>query len=339
MPAPIERLILHIGTYKTGTSSVQRFLDERRSELQAAGICYPQVGTGRSGTAPGHHDVALVAGEGKGAVGPALQRLATEMLEEFAASGCRTLILSAEDFSGVYYPGAVLTAFPAKSVEIYVSLRPQHEILSPLYYTAVAMRIGTLSPQEYLDKTLAPFLDYYAMLSRWRSVAAQAKFHVRRFERGAPARDDSIADFVRVLALPVELPRDADAYREHRTLPARGTIALRAIAGLGYSPRDFYAFFQLLHLRRDLLGKEMSIYPPSVRRAVDQRSRESNARLREEFVDGVHGALFQEPAFEDDAVWQAEIGDEAKVLREVLASFARSALASAQDSQPQAVGR
>ena len=111
MPAPIERLILHIGTYKTGTSSVQKFLDERRSELRKVGVCYPQVGMGDSTTAPGHHEFALLADQGQGQVSSDLRRLATAALEEFAASGCTTLILSAEDFCSIYFPAAVLAAF------------------------------------------------------------------------------------------------------------------------------------------------------------------------------------------------------------------------------------
>ncbi len=39
----IPKLILHIGMYKTGTTSIQEFLCAREAELAHAGVLYPKA--------------------------------------------------------------------------------------------------------------------------------------------------------------------------------------------------------------------------------------------------------------------------------------------------------
>lgn len=56
-----RRALLHVGTHKTGTTSIQVFLDDNVRALGAAGIYVPRAGRHRLGenaVTPGHHDVA-----------------------------------------------------------------------------------------------------------------------------------------------------------------------------------------------------------------------------------------------------------------------------------------
>lgn len=53
-----KRLIIHVGTHKTGTTSIQFFLAQHRAALKAAGIFVPRAGTGIADAPTGHHNIA-----------------------------------------------------------------------------------------------------------------------------------------------------------------------------------------------------------------------------------------------------------------------------------------
>ena len=57
LPRSMPSLILHIGTAKTGTTSIQRFLSENRQELAAQGIVVPSF----LGIGPNHRWLPLLA--------------------------------------------------------------------------------------------------------------------------------------------------------------------------------------------------------------------------------------------------------------------------------------
>jgi hypothetical protein len=325
--APIDRLILHIGTFKTGTSSIQQFLGANVDALQNAGICYPLAGRRPGANVPGHHRLSSTVGKAVVSDGTDFQELASQIREEYACSGCGTLFLSSEEFSSIHRPGLLFEAFPAKRVEIVASFRPQYDIATALYFTAVIGDRVTAFPEEYLAKTLRPFfLNYRDTLVRWRSARPDATIHVRRFEKGTPARTDAVADLVATLGLPLSTVRPAEDFRIHQTLPARGTLALRALATLNCSRQELGSILRLMRLHPDLQGTEMSVFPPSRRREIHEEYRESNRDLRKQFVDGVDADFFDEPQLGDDADWHAAVGDEATIVRDVIVSFAKHAL-------------
>ena len=88
MPRP--RLILHAGTPKTGTTSVQWFMDEHRQELVERGVLYPALEPGDPGR---KHQwlVDALLGERAGGILPKL----TGILDS-APEGVHTVILSTE---------------------------------------------------------------------------------------------------------------------------------------------------------------------------------------------------------------------------------------------------
>lgn len=48
------RLVLHVGGHKTGTSSLQRFVRERREDVLSRGVHVPAFGPGPPGEEQGH---------------------------------------------------------------------------------------------------------------------------------------------------------------------------------------------------------------------------------------------------------------------------------------------
>jgi hypothetical protein len=89
------RLILHIGTHKTATSTLQALMAKERQNLLAQGFCYPST-THAVYADQGKHIAlsrALVEDDA------AFLREYGQLVQEFRASGCHTMVLSEEGLS------------------------------------------------------------------------------------------------------------------------------------------------------------------------------------------------------------------------------------------------
>lgn len=91
----MKKIVIHIGTHKTGTSSIQEALERSRSHLQARSIWYARTDREPHAHLPKHSSLthALIKG------GQAAEAELSILLSEFTKSSCQTLILSAEGLS------------------------------------------------------------------------------------------------------------------------------------------------------------------------------------------------------------------------------------------------
>lgn len=88
-------LLLHIGTHKTGTSTLQRLMEDHRADLERQGFCYPL--TSRPPNAHLKIHTSFVYGLTHGTDALMAERQA--LMTEFAKSGCHTMVISAEGLS------------------------------------------------------------------------------------------------------------------------------------------------------------------------------------------------------------------------------------------------
>jgi len=91
----MKRIIFHIGTPKTATTAIQNTFAANRDVLRAKGVLYPA--TDRP-PFPNHHKHNSLFTAVTGAGFETEQQL---ILSEFEASGCHTMVLSAEGLSGI----------------------------------------------------------------------------------------------------------------------------------------------------------------------------------------------------------------------------------------------
>ena len=125
-PIPVRRLILHPGSPKTGTSSLQNYLYRNRADLRARGILYPETGIPASkDIAKGHHEIALRLPDGTSGAKPELDDLLEALARELAAAPCDTLILSSEALFGVERLAALKARIAPETTTAYVALRSQ----------------------------------------------------------------------------------------------------------------------------------------------------------------------------------------------------------------------
>lgn len=145
-------LHLHCGWPRTGTSSLQAVLFDRREKLAAAGVAYPESWRGPA-DGPTHHGIyeMLSPPEGAGAL---------EDLRRFLADRPdRNVVLSAEGLTNWLWPEARLDALVAflaalreeAQVCCVWTLRRLDAVASSLYLLGLGMGVSMPPPREYFE--------------------------------------------------------------------------------------------------------------------------------------------------------------------------------------------
>jgi hypothetical protein len=193
--------VLHIGTEKTGSTSLQQCLAANRAALSRAGFIYPQ-GLGE----PSHRKLAVYAmdddriDDGRrqyDATSPeAIAALRMEVEEHFSrmrrnfesVGSSSTVIFSSEHCHSRLVRSIEVERLRdllyrlCDRVQVIVYLRPQHDLAISLYSTA--LRVG-YAGRPVLPSLESPsaYFDYAAMLDRWASCFGRANVTPRIYAR------------------------------------------------------------------------------------------------------------------------------------------------------------
>jgi hypothetical protein len=214
MPArpPAKTIYLHIGTQKTGTTTLQVLGLRNREVLASQGLLYP-VTPGKQN----HVGLTLYAADGVGnrdlsrpeglhtaeAMEVYLAALPGGLRDEIVRSGCKTVFLSNEHLSSrVRQPAqiakvAALLKPLAEQVKVVIYVRHQPEYFLSSY--SMEVKAGG-------DKDIAPpltgreyYYNYEHMLDAWSAVFGQDAMVVRVFERANLKNGDVVDDFFDVM--------------------------------------------------------------------------------------------------------------------------------------------
>ncbi|MBU0643515.1 MAG: hypothetical protein KJ731_00290 [Alphaproteobacteria bacterium] len=306
-PIQFDRLILHPGSPKTGTSGLQNFLFRKRDALRDLGYLYPMSGIDvESGTAKGHHAIALAIDPNASEPSEHLRAMLEALRAEIAAAPDKTVILSSEEFFHAQRMEVFKHYLQPASCQIYVSLRPQYEVMNANYYTQVTHNRIKNPPEAYFD-SMKLGLKFPEIMTVFAQFTHNTDIKLRVFERGSPVRKSPIEDFLTVMG--IELSYDPeDNIVEHPTLPAVATLFLRWLNDVGVSQTDFFEVFQDLHKMRPSLSKQTYTMSPDYMRTVVERFERDNIWLRQNFGDGASEPLFQTPEYPDAELWEQEVG-------------------------------
>jgi len=206
-----RRAILHIGTAKTGSTTIQRMLAGNRARLRDAGFLVP-ISPGESN----HFRLAIYAGRERaermalatGEAGDAayvVERFALEFGAEMRdmPRHIHTVLFSNEHcYRKLDTPGAIarlreLLAPWFSEFQILVYLRRQDEMAVSLYSTRLRNgedRLDVLPDlggrESQVDK-----LDWHALVERWATVFGRAAVRPRLFARDAFVGGDLLHDY------------------------------------------------------------------------------------------------------------------------------------------------
>jgi len=176
------RYIIHIGTNKTGTSTLQHYLGTYREELLKRGIWYPNIGQHRYA----HHDFALAIKKDEFAE----HDVDPEILHK-APSGVDTIILSSEAFHTVQSVEKIARWIPLDQATIVLYLREHVSYLASWYQQSAQQRTITCSFPEFAEMYGKTFTE---LIDRWRPFCGD-RIKLRPYDRALLRDHDIVSDF------------------------------------------------------------------------------------------------------------------------------------------------
>lgn len=175
------RILLHAGTHKTGTSTIQNVLDRHRDTLRAASVFYPDARRVFGGTYVAHHPFAHAVAEPHG---HALARQFVEQLEQDIGPE-DVVLLSAEpiyrhtwgDEDGwwsrhAHYLVRLADTLGAHDVTPVLVFRRRDTFVESLYHERVSKGFGR-EFAHYADR-VDRLLDYQRQLVLFREAFGKA---------------------------------------------------------------------------------------------------------------------------------------------------------------------
>lgn len=208
----IRRCVLHIGTYKTGTTSIQWTLKANQDNLARHGIALSDIAP------PGHgplqryamqptrtNAARKVAGETSLEAILAWRTRVEAELDALAATESETLVFSDEGLSAKMDADEIdrmrqLLESRCNRVEVLVYLRPQHERKISDY--SQHLRSG-LTRTDILATTDDDSwnLCYEKILGAWATSFGEDAMRPRLYQRDQLLKGDAVADFMGLLGI------------------------------------------------------------------------------------------------------------------------------------------
>jgi len=215
-----SRCILHIGTEKTGTSTIQWFLANNRKALARDGVIYPSA-TGKNGGTQWGFAGCVQPNTWKTDVGEALginsvsdqkqyrENLQATLLREFESTPeANVLIISSEHLHSRLSDKNVIIRLKeflepwVESFEIVLYLRRQDRMAVSLYSTKI--KSGNANPVLFPGAPKGPvpyYFDYNKIYDNWCAIFGDNAMRVRLFSPNEWVLGDLIQDFCAVCGL------------------------------------------------------------------------------------------------------------------------------------------
>jgi hypothetical protein len=225
-----RRLILHIGTMKTGSTTIQFLLRHNRAALLERGICYP--------ASPGTHNHQMLAimfsslkglhesyddriwgGRDPTAV---LAEIRANFIAEITAlpAHVKTVIVSTERFSQLVREPEDLRQLRAMlaglfdDITILIYLRRQDGHFGSNYSQTLRKGIVRRPSMARWSEDGGTVYDYDKLLAPWAEVFGQHAIKPRVFERDTDKTWDVVADFIAATGTgPLPAPPDLPSFR------------------------------------------------------------------------------------------------------------------------------
>lgn len=305
-PAEPVDAVLHIGSGKTGTSTIQRVLRRNPAPLLAAGHLYPRA-PGRFRhtqlglyVQPDHelvrHPDWLRADLGEPA---AFRRDFRRRLErEVAGSDASGVVFSDEGLYSVSSRAISrmrqFTRNLGGRVRLVVYLRRQDDHLISRYQQVIKTG-GTEPLASWARRDWRSMYDYHRRLRAWQEVAPD-DFVVRRFERDRMVEGSLVPDFLDAAGIAVDATELTDTEPRNESLGAEAVELLRIlnlhrVEHEGERPGLFGNHDHLARLREVDTGPVLTLPDRQLDRFMATWAA-SNRRVAQEYFGETTGELF-----------------------------------------------
>jgi len=205
----MKKVIIHIGTHKTGSTAIQAYLTKERNALKDNMIIYPKTGC-PSIAKYGQHNIpwSFVTNSeyipslyGEKLQIPDSQELINKIIEEYTVEG--VLILSSEEFSTLTECEIIKLRNAFENVginldfEVIIYLRRQDRYLESAYKTSVLSGSMNSNIKDFCDNQRLN-LNYLEIVKAWKRSFNTVK--VRSYEDKSVS-NDVVNDFLNVAEL------------------------------------------------------------------------------------------------------------------------------------------
>ncbi|MGH9381360.1 MAG: hypothetical protein ACRD2Z_12200 [Thermoanaerobaculia bacterium] len=314
------RLIIHAGIHRTGSTALQYFLANNRSELALQGFAYPF-------DQPHHQQIAWALHRRRMTGQGLLKRL-----EPLSRSTAHTIVLSGEDFSihrKLRWLQAVSETYDEVRCVFY--LRRQDDWLMSWYNQHIKWPFdktkSTLSPQEFLA-TIDDYywLDYDSLLERWAQTLGEPAITVAVVEK------DQVTDVVGHFSQAIGIDTSGvtlDNGRRNDSLPVHLLEIARNFALFQLQPRERLTLNAALRSAlKDWATDSTTVYSPEERLAVLERFVQSNRAVARRFF-GRDDLFLAPPPKHDDPYFTFPATSREELLRDWVAPVIRELVRNA----------
>lgn len=330
----MKRLILHIGTHKTGSTSLQAFLCENRGRLAQAGYDFPLMAVQPNGVKEGRngnflYPYVLDQLDPKKNSKNQRERMQANVQSFLSAAGkTETMILSEER---IWHEGAqderywpVLRALFDEAgfdcVDVVVYLRRQDRFITSLWNQKVkdaSKEQGTLKEYAFSDESLNA-MDYGAVIEKLEGIFGREHIVVRVFDRAELVDGDIRRDFCHALNIPLD---PGFAFPYERLNPGL-TPAVAEVKRLINTTAEYNDVGNFLRFAAEsvsaLEGAPSSRLRPEDARALLDRYAAGNARIAREYLQREELFDYDPAALGSDGV---EEYTQEELLRETIRFF------------------
>jgi hypothetical protein len=276
----MAKLVLHIGTAKTGTKFIQTFLAENRHSLLRQNILVPHfLGAGINhrwlvflAQDPDQVD-AFSAGQGLGECSERRSRRRMEKLAELkqqvALHSATTWIISSEHMQSRLRDGEIrrlkdLLDPLFETIQILIYLR--HPLHTAVSSWSTMVKNGNGTPRLQAPEKFAHLCAHQQILERWLEVFPRDQFSVRLFQDEDFFGGDLLQDFCHAAGIELEptllIPERQNTALSHLTIKVLERLKVMASSRLGdrHSPLFSQRWGEIVRLA----SQHLSAFPTYV---------------------------------------------------------------------------
>lgn len=279
------RVIIHIGTHKTGSTALQMSLSRSK------GFLYPKSGRPpQHAISFGHHLLPWSLTRGHDL------KAWDDLDSEMSGSRLDKVVLSSEEFDTLNEDQIDFVASRLPDAEVVMYLRRQDKFVQSMYCTDVVFSEYSGTIFEYIE-ALRTEVNYFELYNKWNR---RFKVTAIPYERNALKNKDVISDFAYRYKLRLATTGD----KVNTSFPKHIIDLIVNMRKMGNKPSEVKELIRLADYiyTKNKISAPINVFSPTEARGYFTKFEDSNAQLAS--LSG-HDQLFSDDNFGDQAAWDA----------------------------------